>query len=519
MRSFSTSRGRAISRQAGAIALLLLCAAPLAVLLFKGTSRGFADLLVHLSLTVLPMQLGYSLAASAGAVFFGALLALGGVLCGFFDFPGRRLLERALLTPLLIPAWFLAVLFEHETGFSGPLPLAIVLGMGSAPLFQLLVTASLRSIPRQYHETLRQLGRGSPWQLLRNLFPLAGPSLAASSVLVFLLTWADAGSARIMAVPTLAVGLYDQWFGRMEDSAGALIVLPLLAGSLLPALAAWAWFSRRGWQSSGRLVPRRADRVRLRGAAALLPWLLGAPLLVAGVIFPYLRIALWTVNRVQAVDLTMIGQDMLRSLLLAAGGTLIAAGLAIWSHQHQVAAHARRLTAATGGIMIAVFSVPPVALGLAFLWMLPESADRAWAAWLNATPLPLAAALGVRFCGVFWIAGQAALLRTARVHSDVLRTYGRADLVSFLRLFRPYLSPPLVMAAGFVFLESLKDLPLSLILQPFGFTTLTTRLFQYAQTQRIPESAVLVLCLVLVGIYPLAMLARLAEPGQAGDRD
>jgi iron(III) transport system permease protein len=496
---------------------MLLCAAPLAVLVLKGITRGCAGLLVHLSLTVLPMQLGYSLAVAAGAVPCGAVLALGGALGGLFDFPGRRVLERVLLLPLLLPAWFLAVLYHHTAGVTGPLPLAIILGIGSAPLFQLLLTASLRSIPQQLHETLRQLGRGSSWRLLRGLFPLTIPSLAASSVLVFLLSWADAGSARILAVPTLAVGLYDQWFGRMEDSAGAFIVLPLLLGSLLPALAAWAYLSRRGWRSSARLVPRRADRVRLHGLPALLPWLLSAPQLLAGVLVPYLRIALWTIDRVHRVDLTMIGQDMLRSLLLAGGGTLIAAVLAIWSLRHQVAAHASRLTATTGGIMIATFAVPPLALGLAFVWMLPSTADRAWAAWLNATPLPLAAALGVRFCGVFWIAGQAALLRTAKAHSDVLRVFGRADLVSFLRLYWPYLSAPLATAAGFVFLESLKDLSLSLVLQPFGFTTLTTRLFQYAQTQRIAECAVLMLCLVLAGIYPLALLARMAEPGRDGD--
>jgi iron(III) transport system permease protein len=507
---------RYLTRKAWALLLLLVCAAPLAAVVLKGAARARGDLLVHLAATVLPMQLGFSLVAAAGAVLVGALLASGGALCGLFDFPGRGPLQGALLVPLLIPAWFLAVLYQHRLGASGPGALVLVLGIGSAPLFQLFLTASLRGIAPQYIETLRQLGRSSPLQLVRHLFPLTAPSLAAAAVLVFLLAWADAGSARVLAVPTLTVGLYDQWFGRGEDSAGALIALAVLAMSLLPALVVWACFPRGAWRSSARLLQRGAGRIRLRGAAAAVPWMLSAPQLLAGVVFPCAVIGIWTVDRIGRVNIAMIGRDALGTVLLAGGGTLVAAALALWLQWHQVAGHARRLASAAGYVMISTFAAGPVVIGLAFLWLLPSERDGSWAGWLNATPLPLVAALGVRFCAVLSIAGQAALLRTARVHADAIRMSGRTGLLSFLRLLRPYMTAPLAAAACFVFLESLKDISLSLLLQPFGFTTISTRLFQYAQTQRIPESAVWVFCLALVGVYPLWSLARLADSRECG---
>jgi iron(III) transport system permease protein len=253
------------------------------------------------------------------------------------------------------------------------------------------------------------------------------------------------------------------------------------------------------------------DRVRLRGAAAAVPWLLSAPQLAAGVIYPASVVLTWSIDRIDRVRLATIGLDLLHTLLLAAGGTVVAAALALVVLRHQVAAHAPRLAGATARIVLTTFAVPPIVLALAFLWLLPESGEGAWASWLNATPVPLTASVGLRFCAVFVIVGQAALLRVARPHVDVARITGRTDFVSFVRLFAPFVAAPLAAAACFVFLESLQDISLSLVLQPFGFTTISGRLFQYAQTQRIPEGAPWVLCQALVGVYPLSLLARLAE--------
>jgi iron(III) transport system permease protein len=512
MRSRSISARDAMIAQRIRIAVVLaLCGAPLAALVVVGVPRSLDELLLHLAATVLPAQLASSLATSAGAVLAGAALASGGVLCGLFEFAGRRLLQRVLLTPLLLPAWYLAILYQHSLGITGPVALAVVLGIGTAPLFQLLITAALRTVPSQYLEVLQQSGRGGPWGVFRNLAPFALPALAASSVLAFLLAWADEASARTFAVPTLTVGLYDQWFGRQDDAAGAPIAIVLLVLSLIPAFGLWAALTRGGFRDSVRLQRRVMDRVRLRGAAAAVPWLLSAPQLAAGVIYPASVVLTWSIDRIDRVRLATIGLDLLHTVLLAAGGTVVAAALALVVLRHQVAAHAPRLAGATARIVLTTFAVPPIVLALAFLWLLPESGEGAWASWLNATPVPLTASVGLRFCAVFVIVGQAALLRVARPHVDVARITGRTDFVSFVRLFAPFVAAPLAAAACFVFLESLQDISLSLVLQPFGFTTISGRLFQYAQTQRIPEGAPWVLCQALVGVYPLSLLARLAE--------
>lgn len=494
--------------------ILAFCAAPLVTLAVMGVPRLLDGLLGHLAETVLPTQLGTSILAATGVVLCGTLFAAGGVLCGLFSFPGHRLLGRTLLAPLLLPGWYLAVLYNYQLGVTGTVALVVVLGASSAPLFQLLITASLRTVPSRYVEVLRHHGRADLLSVCRYLLPLALPAFAAAAVLVFFLAWADEASARTLAVPTLTVGLFDQWFGRQDDAAGAPLALALLLLSLVPASVIWLWLTRGTFRPTARLQGRNMDPVPLRGLSVLVPWVLSVPLLVIGLIYPAVVVTGWTIERLRWVNLATLGTDLVDSLVLAVGCMMAAAVLALLLLHQQVTASTRYLTASTMFLVLSTFAVPPLVLALAWLWMLPESGGQSWIIWLNATPIPLIAALALRYCAVFLLAGRAAMLRVARAHGELLRVLGRTDFLSFVRLFRPFIVAPLSAVACLVFLASLQDLSISQVLQPFGFTTISTRVYQYAQCQRIPDCAVWVLCQALVGVYPLGLLARWAERAQ-----
>ena len=517
MRSSLTGRADLLPRKAWSFLLFAVCAGPLVAMVAKATKALSSELLIHLCRTVLPMQLGYSLFTATGVVIAGAALAIGGLACGLFEFRGRSLLEKLLLIPLLVPAWFLCIIYREAHDANGVGWLILTLGIASAPLFHLLGTAALRRLPHRYSEVLQVLGRGRPRELVRVLGPLSLPALGVAGALAFLSAWADAPSARIMAVPTLTVGLFDQWFGREQDAAGALISLGLLAVSLIPGLLLWRLTSRATWKDSARLHHHHpARRQPLHGWPTVLVWLLCTPQLVGGVAVPFVVIGTWTVDRLARVNLALLASDLLHSLVVAGGGTLLAVLLGSAILYAQSMGTLPRLTSTTGGIAFAVFALPTAALGMAFLWLLPSGPEPGFVESVNSTPLPLVAALGVRFAAIFFAVGHAALLRHGGDHAALLRVFGRSDVLSFVRCLRPFLTGPMAAAASFVFLQVLQDLPLALLLQPFDYATMSTRLFQYAQTQRVRECAVWILCLAIVGVYPLLTLARAgcAEPEQ-----
>jgi iron(III) transport system permease protein len=60
-----------------------------------------------------------------------------------------------------------------------------------------------------------------------------------------------------------------------------------------------------------------------------------------------------------------------------------------------------------------------------------------------------------------------------------------------------------------VFVDALKELPLTLILRPFDFDTLATRAFQLAMDEQVARSALPALLIVLTGMVPVILLSRL----------
>lgn len=492
---------------APALAVIIL-ALPIATLIARAAGLFSAEILTHLVRTVIPPQVAQGALAAVGAASLGALLALGGLATGLFDFPGRAALDRALLAPLLLPTWFLAVVYREVFDARGATWLALTLGVGAAPLFHLLGTAALRDIPSTYADVLRQSGRGHGLGAARHLGPLALPALGSAAALAALLAWSDAPSARVLAVPTLAVGMLDQWSAREDAATGALLGLVVAALSVLAAALVLAALSRLPLGDDARLGLSRGRRLPLQGASALVPWLLAAPQIVLGVVVPARAIAVWSAARLDRVDLGTLGADAARTLLLALAGTALGALLAL-PLLHASSLAPRRWASFTSALTLLSFALPSTVLGAAVLWSIPGRGGPA--ALVHATLLPLVAALGVRFAAVFLGAGRAALQRRGRDHLVLLRLLGHTGLSSFLGLLRPFLARPVAAAAAFVFLEILKDVHLTVLLAPFGFQSISARVFQLAQAERVRDCAVWMLCLALVGIYPVMTLARLGD--------
>ena len=91
---------------------------------------------------------------------------------------------------------------------------------------------------------------------------------------------------------------------------------------------------------------------------------------------------------------------------------------------------------------------------------------------------------------------------------DVARTLGRNPLKSFFSIHLPLLKPSLLTAALLVFVDAMKELPATLILRPFDFETLSTRVFTLASLGQVEESAVAALAIVVAGLLPVVILAR-----------
>jgi iron(III) transport system permease protein len=79
----------------------------------------------------------------------------------------------------------------------------------------------------------------------------------------------------------------------------------------------------------------------------------------------------------------------------------------------------------------------------------------------------------------------------------------------------------MLTAAVLVFVDCMKELPMTLILRPFNFETLATSVYQLASRELLERSALGSLTIVATGILPVILLSLAigrSRPGQAGSR-
>ena len=67
-----------------------------------------------------------------------------------------------------------------------------------------------------------------------------------------------------------------------------------------------------------------------------------------------------------------------------------------------------------------------------------------------------------------------------------------------------------MLAGGIlVFVDVMKELPMTLLLRPFNYETLSTYVYQFAKDELLEESALAALTIVLAGLIPLILMNAL----------
>lgn len=540
----------------GLMALAIMLALPVLGVLgaWLGLDAQSWGTLAHQAQTVLPEYAGQSmlllLAVGVGVVLVGGLCAAAVTL---FEFPGRRCLEWALLLPLALPAYVMAYAYTDALQYSGPIQTALreLLGTHGAlwpdvrslwgavllftlslyPYVYLLVRTALGERAAPMMEAARLLGASLPRRIVEVALPMARPALAAGTALALMETLADYGVGAYFGLTTFTTGIYRAWL-VMEDRMAAA----QLASVLLVVVALLLWAEQRA-QSKLRFATARigaagaltARPVVLRGAARWLAWAIcGGPVLL-GFVLPlaWLGWLLWQEfeNSSAAVFepayLARFGQWALTSFQLAGLAALAGVGVALL-----LGFTLRRAQAATGtaqrwlGRGLA-WSARAVGLGYAVPGAVVAVGILLWAgalqralegvpvtAWVTGTVFGLCYAYLARFSSVALQSVQSGYARVPVAVDESARLLGAKPWRLLTEIHLPLLGRSALAAALLVFVDTMKELPATLMLRPFGSDTLAVVAYQFARDERLAEAALPSVAMVVVGLVPVIILSR-----------
>ncbi|MEL0144671.1 MAG: iron ABC transporter permease [Alphaproteobacteria bacterium] len=502
----------------------------------------------HLATTILPRHSWNTLVLMAGNGLGVFLIGTGTAwLVATCEFPGRRTFEWALLLPLAVPAYIVAFVYTDIMEFAGPVQGLLrdlfgwqtkrdywfpeIRSMGGAifvmsfvlyPYVYLLARAAFLEQSASVLEASRTLGR-SPWRtFLQVAMPLARPAIVVGVALALMETLADFGTVDYFAVNTLTVSVFNVWLGMGNAGGAAQIALVMLA--FVVALVTLERIGRKGRRyhntSSRQVKPRRYElRSIARETATFacaLPILLGF-IIPAGVLT---RHAIVFFD--ESWNAAFFGFAR-NSLLLATLAAVTAVAIAVFL------AYGRRLTGPTFGVLSRIsllgYAVPGAVLAIGVLVpfaRFDNAVDALMRDWfgvstgllLSGTVFVLVFAYVVRFLAVGFGAVEASLGKIQPTMDMAARSLGAGTVRTLWRIHLPLIRGSLIAAATIVFVDSMKELPATLILRPFNFDTLATHVYQFASDELLEQSALSALTIVIAGIVPVILLSRAMRSAQ-----
>jgi iron(III) transport system permease protein len=92
--------------------------------------------------------------------------------------------------------------------------------------------------------------------------------------------------------------------------------------------------------------------------------------------------------------------------------------------------------------------------------------------------------------------------------ADASRILGMGKYETLKKVQIPIIKPAIIMAILLVFIDTMKELPATLILRPFNFDTLATNVYTYASLSDIQNAALPSLTIVIAGLLPVILINR-----------
>ncbi len=492
----------------------------------------------HRAATVLARYAGNTalllLMVACGVVSMGVVSAW---LITAYRFPGRAVLEWALLLPLAMPAYVMAYAYTDWLQFTGPVQTALraltgwqareywfpevrslpgaatILSFALYPYVYLIARTAFHDLSRSAIEAGRLAGYGALGAFFRVAVPLARPAIVAGSALALMETLADFGTVSYFALEVFTTGIFKAWLSLGDRVAAAQLSTCLLAFVVLVLALERA---NRGRAAYHGAPPRRAHPHRLRGGAAVLAFVACAAPVAFGFALPALLLG-WLAWG-ETMSLARFGALLANSFTIAALTAFIAVAAAL------VMAYATRLTRSPlvqGANRLAGlgYAVPGAVIAVGVLVPLGRL-DNALAAWLErafgmqpgllltGTIAALVYAYLVRLVAIALQTTHAGLAKITPSMDDAARSLGASPAAALGRVHVPLLAPSLATAALLVFVDVLKELPATFALRPFNFDTLAVEAYNLAKDERLAEAAAPSLAIVAAGLLPVIYVSR-----------
>ncbi|WP_026837864.1 ABC transporter permease [Gillisia sp. JM1] len=515
--------------------LIVLPIVSIGVKLFSGPGETWNHIVDNLLLDYLGNTLFLIFACGAIVLLFGVSTAW---LVARYEFPLRKQMEWLLILPLAIPGYIVAYAYAGIFDYGGTLQLileaaglefvrfdimnksglAFVLGISLFPYVYVSSRAFFLNQANSLMEASEMLGVGPIKTFFKLMLPMARPAIVAGLILVLMEVLNDYGAAKYFGVNTFTTGIFRSWFSLEEPEAAVYLSALLIV--IVFSLILLEKFQRRKlrFNSNGN-NNMRINRKKISPKNQVIIFFVVLLPVVLGFLLPVAQLIYWTTLTYENVFnlsfLRISVQSFGIALITAIVSVIIAVILIFFSKWSRLGfikniAKLGVLGYAIPGAVVAIgIMIPTIFLDRWLIDVMDYLFNVDLGLILTGTLVTLIYAYVVRFLAVAYNPIESTALKVSNAIPDSSNMLGVGNLRTFFRIEFPLIRTGIASAFILVFIDVLKELPLTLILKPFHVNTLAVKAYEYASDEMVMEAAIPSLFIIVTVMLPVIFLNRL----------
>ena len=510
-----------------AIIACLIIAPILAI--FYSAFAGDTSLWPHLFSTVLPRYISNTLILLFGV---GCLSLVFGISTAWvvtrFNFTFKFFFEWALLLPAAVPAYIIAYTYTDIFEYAGPVQGALrdffgwessqdywfpnIRSMGGAifvmssvlyPYIYLMTRSSFISTPLSLYHASSIHGKNVFYNVA---IPLARPGIVAGLALVLMETISDFGTVDYFALETLTLGVFNVWLG-MNSLSGAsqiscvifIFVIVLLSLELV-ARKRQKFYEKSSGQNM--ITP-----IKTKGVSSIICFLICFAPFLFGFIIPVGVLLNFVIKGFAIINFEAILSTSLTSILVAIAASFLVMSISILMivvSFYKSNSFSRLLTF----IASCGYAFPGTILAVGVVVFVGWLNDMFYFRlnYFSGSLVVLFFAYIIRFLAVGNGAMRTGIEKIDPSIVDVSRTMGHKFFTIVFKIIIPLVYTNIMVGGILIFVDILKELPITLLLRPFNFETLATYVYQYASDELLEESSLAAIIIILAGLGPIILL-------------
>ena len=469
-------------------------------------------------------------------IFFGVSTAW---IVTIYNFPLRNFFRFALLLPFSIPTYVAAIVYAGLFDYSGDFQMYLrntlnidfnfpnirslpgviyIFSITLYPYVYIISRAAFSEVSKSYNEVGKTLGFNSTNIFFKVFLPLTSFAILGGVILSVLESLNDFGTVQFFGVDTFTTAIYKTWIGLGEiETAAQLSIFFLFFVSLI-------FFLHRRFISLKKVnlntnIFYEFKSIQTSKVKGLFFFIICLIPVLLGFIIPFILLVTWTLQLwdLNLIKISLVNSFNTVSLALIATFFIISLSLLI---NYSLRIKATKLNiffknisslgyAMPGSVIAIGVIVPFIFLDDFLINFFQINLNTSLSSFFSGSIFVLIFAYIVRFFTISQTNIENGLYRIPMSVDNTATTLGKKPFFILCNVHIPIMAMSIILTSILIFIEVIKELSATLILRPFNFDTLAIQVYEYASEEKIIESSVPSLMIVVLCIIGIIFISKI----------